>query len=455
MKDKELPLRAKIEQIIRQPTISKKSVSEIIEKIYTSEEHNLFFSRIRESETHKKLFFLHRFDLFGEAQFIPYFYLANIPKRGKYQEKALQYVISKEVVVRDSEDYLLSFLGLPEPHAKEFGEDFKDILAYFTILFIRSNEDLVNLINAEEFDYKTMKSILKNYENISFDVVERQLSEVFKGERGELDPVIRSKIEKLISQIISGLTGNIVRFVESSRKMMPNMMLPFHKLSRMWLLTILTKARLDIKEYVNILDDLHIHKLIENISTVFWCENCSLENPSYSEYHGRIGPSKIARNKCLNCGRTQSYSSIFSLDELLKDAIFSKDGFIAVYFGWLLKREKIPFNVGEYFSEYENDFIINNNTLVECKMFKLEKDRIAIKSELENSIKQIREHLDTLNQSGKQIKHAYLIWNRYESPKELIDRIIAKYRLEEYNFEVFGPDDMEELISKLKRGGRS
>lgn len=298
-----------------------------------------------------------------------------------------------------------------------------------------------------------MKSILKNYENISFDVVGRQLAEVFKGNRGELDPVIRSKIEKLISQIISGLTGNIVRFAESYRKMMPNMMLPFHKLSRMWLLTILTKARLDIEEYVNILDNLHIHKLIENISTVFWCENCSLENPSYSEYHGRIGPSKIARNECLNCGRTQSYSSIFSLDELLKDAIFSKDGFIVVYFGWLLKKEKIPFNVGEYSSEYENDFIINNNTLVECKMFKLEKDTIAIESELENSIAQIRKHLDSLNKIEGQIKYTYLIWNRYESPKELIDRIKTKYRLEEYNFEVFGPNDIEELIYKLKRGG--
>jgi len=423
MKDKELPLGTKIEQIVRQPTIGKKSVSEIIEKIYTSEEHNLFFSRIRESETHKKLFFLHRFDLFGEAQFIPYFYSADIPERRREEapnSKALQYVISKEVVVRDSGDYLLSFLGIPEPHAKEFGEDFKDILAYLTILVIRSNGDLVNLINAEEFDYKTMKSILKNYENISFDVVGRQLAEVFKGNRGELDPVIRSKIEKLISQIISGLTGNIVRFAESYRKMMPNMMLPFHKLSRMWLLTILTKARLDIEEYVNILDNLHIHKLIENISTVFWCENCSLENPSYSEYHGRIGPSKIARNECLNCGRTQSYSSIFSLDELLKDAIFSKDGFIVVYFGWLLKKEKIPFNVGEYSSEYENDFIINNNTLVECKMFKLEKDTIAIESELENSIAQIRKHLDSLNKIEGQIKYTYLIWNRYESPKELM-----------------------------------
>ena len=464
MEERELPLEAKIEQIIRYPTISKRSVREIIDKIYTSEEHNLFFSKIIESQTHRRLFFLHRFDLFGadsEIQ-LPYFYLTSIPKRGRGEEKvpesrALQHVVSREVnVARDGKDFLFSFLGIPESRATEFGGDFKDILAYFTILFIRSNKDLINLINAKEFNYRIMKSILKDYENISFDNIGTELSEVFEGKEGEIDPVIISKIEKVVSQIVSGVARNITHFVESSRKMIPNIMLSFHLSSRMWLSTILNKTDLIIDDYVNILDDLYINKLIENKSTVFWCENCILESPSYVEHHGRIAPSKITKNKCLNCGRTQSYSSIFSLDELLKDAIFSKDGFLSVYFGWLLKKEGIPFVIGEYSSEYENDFIINNNVLVECKMFKSEKDKIAIKSEFGNSLVQIRKHLDSLNKDEKQIKYAYLIWNRYESPKESIDRVKTKYRdlFEKYNFKVFGPRDIEELIPKLKKRGR-
>lgn len=462
MVERKLPLEAKIEQIVRRPTISKRSNREIIDEIFSSENHNLFFSKIRESHTHRRLFFLHRFDLFGvdsEIQ-LPYFYLTNIPKRGRWEEnipesRALQHVVSKELdVARDSKDFLLSFLGIPESRAAEFGEDFKDILAYFTVLFIRSNENLINLINAKEFDYKIMKFVLRDYKNtINFDNIVNKISEAFKGKEGEIDSVIISKIEKMISQVVSSMTRNITSFIESSRKAIPNMMLSFHLSSKIWLSTILNKTDLTIEDYVNILDDLYINNLIENKSTVFWCENCSLENPSYSEYYGRIAPSKIAKNKCLNCGRNQSFSSLFSLGETLKDATFSKDGFLSVYFGWLLKREEIPFVVNEYSSESENDFVINNSALVECKMFKSEKDKIAIKSELENSLVQIEKHLDSSVKDGIQIKCAYLIWNRYESPKELLQRLKTKYRhlFEKYNFEVFGPEDIKELISKLKK----
>jgi len=255
--------------------------------------------------------------------------------------------------------------------------------------------------------------------------------------------------------MVFGVAKNITNFVESSRKMMPNIMLSFHVLSRIWLSTILAKTHLTIDDYVNILNDLYLNKLIENKSTVFWCENCILESPSYDEHYGRIAPSKITKNKCLHCSRNQSYSSIFSLDELLRDAIFSKDGFLSAYFGWLLKKEELPFVIGEYSSEYENDFIINKNVLVECKMFKSEKDKIAIKSEIENSLMQIKKHSNSLNKNEKKIKYAYLIWNRYETPKKSIDEFKIKYRelFENFNFEVFGPEDIEKLIQKLKRRG--
>jgi len=459
-KEKE-SLGAKIEQAIRRPPISKKCIREIIGEICNSEEYNLFFSKIRESTTHKRLFFLHRFDLFGVDTeiYLPYLYLTNIPEREDGKSKipessALQYVISKEAnIARDGKKFLFSFLGIPESRVKEFGDDFKDIVAYFTILFIRSHENVIKLINAKKFNYKIMKSILKNYENISFSDVDKKLSEVFEGGEGDIDPVIRAKIEKIVFQILSGGVRNIAYFAESSQKMIPNIMLSFHLPSRIWLSTILTKTRLTIDDYINILNDLYINKLIDNKSTVFWCENCILENFSYDEHYGRIAPSKITTKKCLNCGRTQSYSSIFLLDGLLRDAIFSKDGFLSVYFGWLLKKEEIPFNIGEYSLEYENDFIINNNALVECKMFKSEKDKIAIKSEFESSLVQMREHLNSLSKDKKQIKYAYLIWNRYENPKELVERAKAKYKdlFKKYNFKVFGPDDIEDLISELKK----
>ena len=76
MEERELPFKEKIEQIIRHPAISKTSVREIVDEIYTSEEHDIFFSKIRKSQTHRILFFLHRFDLFGVEMHLPYFYLS-------------------------------------------------------------------------------------------------------------------------------------------------------------------------------------------------------------------------------------------------------------------------------------------------------------------------------------------------------------------------------------------
>lgn len=463
MEERKLPFDAKIEQIIRYPTISKRSVEEIISEIYTSEEHNLFFSKIRRLSIHRRLLFLHRFDLFGvdSGMQLPYFYLTSVPKRGRGEEKvpepkAFQDVVSREAnVAGDGKDFLFSLLGISGSGVAEFGEDLKDILAYFTILLIRSNKDLINLVNAKEFDYKVMKSVLKGYENLGFDNIGKELSEVFEGHEGEIDPVIRSKIERIISQIVFGAAKDIIYVAESSRKAIPNIMPSFHLSSRLWLSTILTKTHLAMHDYTDILNDLYMNKLINNESTVFWCENCILESPSYDEHYGRIAPSKITKNKCLTCGRTQFYSSIFSLDELLRDAMFSKDGFLSVYFGWLLKTEEIPFIVSEYSSEYENDFVINNNVLVECKMFKSEKDTIAIKSEFKNSLVQIIKHLHSLSKDRKQIKYAYLIWNRYEISKESIDRAKIRYRdlFKKYNFEVLGPENIEELIPKFKKGG--
>jgi len=378
MVEKESSLERKIERVMKRSLVSKRSTKEIIDEIYFSRDHSLFFSNLREQSAHKRLFFLHRFDLFGvssEMQ-LPYFYLTSIPKRREISEsKVLRHVVLRELdVVRDGKDFLFSFLGIPESRTREFEEDFKDLLAYFIILIIRSNENLIRLISAKEFDYKIMKSVLKDYKDtISFDKVDKELSEIFKGEEGTIDPIIKSKIEKIISQVVSSIANNITGLLESSRKMIPNWMLSFHLSSRMWLSTILNKAKLTIKDYVDILDDLYLCNLIENKSTIFWCENCSLESPSYSEHHGRIAPSKITKNRCLNCGRIQSYSSIFSIDDLLRDAIFSKDGFLSVYFGWLLKKEVISFVLGEHSSEYENDFIINDNVLIECKMFRTEK----------------------------------------------------------------------------------
>jgi len=460
MNEKE-SLDLKIEKVVRASVQSGKSTKELIEDVISNTPLNIFFNRISSNPHHKRLLFLHRFDLFGieDEMQLPYFHLCSPPIGEKElstqaESTALQYVVSSEIeVVGNGKIILQTMFGIDENKWNIFSEDFKDVVAYFAIQFIRNNPNIKSLINAEKFDYQIMKEILKDYKDtIDFDAFGKEIESAFETDQGEIDPVIKSKIERLIIQIISGIMKNIEGVIESARKMMPNYILPLHLSSSLWLRNLLSRSGLSFQEYLNVLDELYRNRLIENKSTIFWCENCSLENPSYSEHHGRIAPSKISRNNCLNCDQPLSYASIFSLDRTLREAIFSKDGLLPVYLGWLLKKEGIAFEVGKYSKKYENDFVIKKSTLVECKMFKSKKDLVAIRSEMDGSFTQIKKHIEQLDSEGIEIKQAYLLWNRNDNAKELQKKLRSTYEklFKKYKLKIICPDEIEETIEEMK-----
>ena len=454
-------LDLKIEKVVRASVQSEKSTKELIEDVISNRHLNIFFNQISSNPHHKRLLFLHRFDLFGieDEMQLPYFHLCSPPVGEKElstqaESTALQYVVSSEIeVVGNGKIILQTMFGIDENKWNIFSEDFKDVVAYFAIQFIRNNPNIKRLINAEKFDYQIMKEILKDYKNtIDFDTFGKEIESAFETDQGEIDPVIKSKIERLIIQIISGIMKNIEGVIESARKMMPNYILPLHLSSSLWLRNLLSRSGLSFQEYLNVLDELYRNRLIENKSTIFWCENCSLENPSYSEQHGRIAPSKISRNKCLNCNKSQSYASIFSLDRTLKEAIFSKDGLLSVYLGWILKNKGIEFEVGVYSGKYENDFIISKSILIECKMFKSEKDLVAVRSEMVNCFSQIKKHIKQLDLEGIEIKQAYLLWNRNDNAEELQRKLRSKYDqlFKKYELKIICPDEIEKAIEEMK-----
>lgn len=92
-----------------------------------------------------------------------------------------------------------------------------------------------------------------------------------------------------------------------------------------------------------------------------------------------------------------------------------------------------------------------SDTLLECKMFKKEKDEMAIASELDNSLVQIEEHIDSLIRDKVQLKYVYLLLNRYENPKKIVNNLTGKFRniFSKYKLRVFSPQNIEELIAKL------
>jgi len=141
------------------------------------------------------------------------------------------------------------------------------------------------------------------------------------------------------------------------------------------------------------------------------------------------------------------------LNDILKKSILSKDGLLSVNFGWLLEKEKIEYEVGEYSGKYENDFIIKKSILVECKMFKSDKDTVAIRSEMDSSLSQIRKHRSQLNSDGIKIQQAYLLWNRNNNAEELQMKLQSKYNelFNKYDFNIIYPDELEDFVNKIKQ----
>jgi len=455
-------LEVQIEKAVKNTLFSNKSTKELIKEAKSFPDLNSFFNKLSNFHIYKRLLFLHRFDLFGieDEMQIPYLHLCNLPKIKKIESNehdstALQHIVSTELLGVDNYNGVISaFFGIDKSTHKAFSEDLKDIVAYFMIQFIRNNPNIKTLVNADNFDYNIMKDVLKNYDDtINLNILTGEIEAAFGERKGEIDPIIKSKIERLSLLFVTGITKNIEMLIENTPKILPNFILPFHLSSRLWLNNLLTKSGLSFKDYLNILDELYRDHLIQNKSTILWCENCSIEIPSFTQQHGRIAPSKISRSKCLNCEKSQSYGSIFSLNDILKKSILSKDGLLSVYFGWLLEKEIIEYEVGEYSGKYENDFIIKKSILVECKMFKSDKDAVAIRSEIDSSLSQIRKHLSQLNSDGIKIHQAYLLWNRNNNAEELRMKLQSKYNelFNKYDFKIICPDELEDFVNKIKQ----
>jgi hypothetical protein len=459
--NKEKSLEERLDKIVKSRLRPKKSTKELIDEAFLSPNLSSYFNQLPNNQIHKQLLFLHRFDLFGfedELQ-IPYIHLCNLSTKSQNkitggESRALPYFVSEELQVVDKGKNIIHLMfGIDENQWETMSEDFKDVLAYFIIFFIRSNQNIKKLIQAKSFDYKKMKDVLKDYQDtIDFEAFSKEVEKAFQTGKGNIDPIIRSKAESLFIQFVTGIIKNMEGFIENVPKIMPNYILSFHLSSTYWLKNLLIKSGLTFKDFIDLLDELHRNYLIEKKSTIFWCESCNLEYPSYTQHQGRIAPSKTCRSKCLNCNKPQSHASIYSLEPILRESIFSKDGLLSIYFGWLLKKHNLEFEVGGFSDKYENDFIIRNSIIVEGKMFKTDKDLDAIRSEMINSFFQIEKHIKQLESEGFRINQAYLLWNRDNHYEKIQKKLKTKHKelFNKYGFKIICPYEMEMIIEEMK-----
>lgn len=431
-----------------------RSANELIEVALADSAISSLFSYTRAQDAFRRILFLHRADLFGpDIDFmIPHFHYSSTALKPASAsesiviENALETGASFLSENKSDLAALLEVVGIDDEQAARYFADVKDIAAYLLIEFLRHNPSLLKLANAPTFDYASMKAELKDFEGT---VSLEPLAKLFGEGPDAADPVVVKKIEKLLLAAVSALGDNMQSIIENAHRVMPNLLLPFHLTSAALIQRILKASGSDFDDYGTVLEGLYLVGLIHNESTVFWCKNCSVENPGSEQRTGRIAPSKITKNRCLVCTKYQMYGSIYSIDEDLQDMLFSKDGLLAVYVGWLLSRQGLEFQVGLTTSKFENDFVLEN-AVISVKMFKAEKDELAVRSELDSALAQLAKHVEDLEANGKKIKRAFVVWNRH-GPAPDVPSLMQKYGafMNRHGVSIVGPDQIADQIESL------
>jgi hypothetical protein len=149
-----------------------------------------------------------------------------------------------------------------------------------------------------------------------------------------------------------------------------------------------------------------------------------------------------------------SFSAFYSPADLVKDALLCKDGFLAVLFGWWLKRENVDFSIGEYAGDVETDFVITRpgvSTVVEVKTFKKGKDEAAVRSELSGALSQLDRQLKALSNRGARVDRAFVLWNRDEGYNH--SEALATFEKEHPSVtaRVFNHHQIDDAIKEAKR----
>lgn len=434
---------------------SSRELGSIISDVNAKGKLSLFMDKLSKDPTLQALLFLHRSDLFsleGELA-MPYFYYCKLRRKAPQEEmeppKALTTIGEDEKLKADSlMNSVAPSIGIAGEEALErLRSDALDILFYFLIKFIRSNDELKVLINSsEDFTYPRMKEVLKDYKGVSWDVF-KELEDLFKDKPGVLDNHIKNTIEGYISRFLSFMGRNLIQFSTSQQYIT----FPYHQLSSFWMSKILRKSGLSFEQYSAVLTEMYSHKLISNSTTIYWCENCYIDEPVFEQTTGRVAPNQLSKKKCVKCGKNMAFSTIYAIDETLRDALLNKDGIMAVLLGYLLGKERIKYEL-PYKNKYENDFLIEGKKgyiLVECKMFRTDSDDVTVKSQLEEGISQLIKHIKALKDEGKEVIKGYFVWNHdSEIRQNPIEHISRKYEIDKH--QIIDGNSLPKLIESIK-----
>lgn len=325
---------------------------------------------------------------------LPLLFLGNLP------QKATNTSLDVLNVAGDLDD--IRHVQSREIFNDDVSTEMGDMACYYLIEFLRKNQQLIKLAQSDVFSYSEMKSKLKVFQDLNFDI--------FDGISSVDDTVACNIFSKTIDKIKQGVEHNWIDLIQSFDMSNIKGQLYLHGYGN--IVDLLKTENIKINTYEDILAKLYSIKLIKNVGSVFWCHQC-LDEPFITHTTSNIHPSHH-NLKCPKCSKKMYYVSAYALDEDLVEYIYDRDGLLKSAFIWQLEKKDIYIEESYYSSKYENDLVLTHNDkhfLVEIKMHNTSKDSDSIKEHFIKDLTQLRKHLQTLRSDGLIIERAFLLTN--------------------------------------------
>lgn len=455
MSNEKHPLELKFEEVAGKPPVRQREISEINREIKNHEGMTKLLHLLKDFPANGRLLYLHPLDLFGrEGRYQPpylYFGKCSGTKQGEsYISRALKALqIDHKARSSLSLNKVLGQLGIDAEKQEMLGQDFVDAIVYALVILFRSSPPLRSMLQSEEFNYGILRSTMKDYSNILDEkTLEETLTSILAD--ASSDPDLIGLIERLILTFVPLATRSSIEFLEMTKISQSEIAIAYHQAALSFLNDLLRKVSVSFDEYVDLLDQLYLYRLIENGNTIFWCENCSKEKISYYELHGLMAPSKMIGRKCRECNHTESFSSVFKVDSLLLETIFGRDHFLGAFLAWTLENANLDLELSVNVGEREIDVIVDD-TLIECKAFRIGGRDETMRENLEQTVLQMKKQFSALEESGKPVKRGILFCNQPEAKNEISNiGSKTKHLIGRHNIEVFSYEDISEIIDALK-----
>lgn len=338
-------------------------MEQLLQSVSKNDALTVFFDRLWDDKrSYWKLFFTHLDILFPSVPIENVKFPIISWVSSNYttdMDKPLETTAALSIARRD-----ISVLS-PGSIGSELTELFWSLTLFYLIKFCRANPDIQQLIDMEDFSFKSVREALSNKENINTDIFEeltpiRQLvgeEQIVASEATDMptaDPELASLITRL-SQFFISLLAKPNEVTNIAQAFIWDTMIPLHHYFNQHLLNLLNMAGLSYKDYTNIMMEMFNLGLITTNHGTFWCKN-EMHPPFILTSTSQIAPASQAI-KCSTCGQKLILSILYILNPIIYDAIKFRDGLLAVALAQLFSKNDANYRFSYRANGGEIDFL--------------------------------------------------------------------------------------------------